>query len=273
MSITQPRLRALLRQADKVAANGKRSAAEDLYRQITEEAPNLADGWAGLAAVLLDPAEKEAALEKALALDPQNGRALAGLAEVRGEPIPETAVAEPEPEPEPVHTHTAVSPEEEEVHVYYCYRHPNRETSLRCYTCGKPICTDCAVKTSVGYSCPDCLHELQDKYFNATHIDYVIASVLAVILGLISGALVGFVGAFTGFLFWMIMFFAGGAVGTFIGGILKRAIGRRRGRYLPMIVSVIMVITTALPVLLMGGYIGLIIFLVTAVPSIYYQMR
>ncbi|HID52659.1 MAG TPA: hypothetical protein EYP41_11570 [Anaerolineae bacterium] len=282
MSISQPRLRSMLRQADKVAANGKRSAAEDLYRQITEEAPESAAGWAGLAGVLLDPAEREQAYEKALALDPKNKAALVGLAELRGEPIPEfpeEVVEEPEPEPVDEHDHgyTAVTPdedEEEEAHIYYCYRHPNRETSLRCYTCGKPICIDCARKTSVGYSCPDCQRELQDKYFNATNTDYIIAAVLAVVLGVIGGVVIGFIGALTGFLFWIIMFFVGGAAGSFIGGVLKRAIGRRRGRYLPMIVAVIMVITTILPVLTLGGgFIGMIIYLVTAVPAVYYQMR
>ena len=274
MSISQPRLRSMLRQADKVAANGKRSAAEELYRQITKEAPESAAGWAGLAGVLLDPAEKEQAYEKALALDPDNKAALIGLAELRGEPIPEfpeEIEEEPEPEPAP----TAVTPdEEEEAHIYYCYRHPNRETSLRCYTCGKPICIDCARKTSVGYSCPDCQRELQDKYFNATNMDYVLASILAVVLGVIGGVVIGFIGVLTGFLFWIIMFFVGGAAGSFIGGVLKRAIGRRRGRYLPMIVAVIIVITTILPVLVLGGgFIGMIIYLVTAVPAVYYQMR
>ncbi len=279
MSISQPRLRSMLRQADKVAANGKRSAAEELYRQITEEAPESAAGWAGLAGVLLDPTEKEQAYEKALALDPENKAALIGLAELRGEPIPEfpevEETPEPEPEPEPLPEPTAVTPDEdEEEYVYYCYRHPNRETSLRCYTCGKPICIDCARKTSVGYSCPDCLRELQDKYFNATTVDYIVAPLVAVVLGLVGGVLIGIVGALTGFLFWIIMFFVGGAAGSFVGGVTKRTIGRRRGRYLPMIVAVIIVVTTILPVLLMGGgFIGMIIYLVTAVPSVYYQMR
>ncbi len=280
MSISQPRLRAMLRQASKVAANGKRSAAEELYRQITEEAPESADGWAGLAGVLLDPAAKERAYEKALALDPAHKAALVGLAKLRGEPVPEfpeEAEEELQPAPEPEPAATAASPgedEEEEAHIYYCYRHPKRETSLRCYTCGKPICIDCARKTSVGYSCPDCLHDLQDKYFNATNADYFIASALAVVLGIGGGVVIGFIGALTGFLFWIIMFFVGGAAGSFIGGILKRAIGRRRGRYLPMIAAVIIVVTTVLPVLALGGgFVGMIIYLVTAVPSVYYQMR
>lgn len=37
-----------------------------------------------------------------------------------------------------------------------CYRHPNREATLRCSNCERPICTDCARDTPVGYRCPEC---------------------------------------------------------------------------------------------------------------------
>lgn len=37
-----------------------------------------------------------------------------------------------------------------------CYRHPGREATLRCSNCERPICTDCARDTPVGYRCPDC---------------------------------------------------------------------------------------------------------------------
>ncbi len=37
----------------------------------------------------------------------------------------------------------------------YCYRHPGRETALRCVTCDRPICIDCAIAAPVGFKCPD----------------------------------------------------------------------------------------------------------------------
>jgi membrane associated rhomboid family serine protease len=40
-----------------------------------------------------------------------------------------------------------------------CYRHPNRETSVSCSNCGRPICTDCMTSTSVGMRCPECAGE------------------------------------------------------------------------------------------------------------------
>jgi membrane associated rhomboid family serine protease len=40
-----------------------------------------------------------------------------------------------------------------------CYRHPNRETNVRCSNCGRPICTDCMTVTPVGMRCPDCARQ------------------------------------------------------------------------------------------------------------------
>ncbi|MFI0738016.1 rhomboid family intramembrane serine protease [Streptomyces sp. NPDC021100] len=37
-----------------------------------------------------------------------------------------------------------------------CYRHPDRETGIRCTRCERPICPDCMVNASVGFHCPEC---------------------------------------------------------------------------------------------------------------------
>jgi membrane associated rhomboid family serine protease len=40
-----------------------------------------------------------------------------------------------------------------------CFRHPDRETYLRCSRCERSICTDCMVAASVGFQCPECVRD------------------------------------------------------------------------------------------------------------------
>lgn len=244
---SDPRLRSLLRQAERVAQAGKRAAAEQLYRQLLGEFPESPQGLVGLAQVVSGADEKRPLLERALSFDPDNEVAKLELARLNGEILPETAVAAPEEGFEQLQAkltaavesdkeavkETAVSTppllSEEELTKLTCYRHPQRTTSLRCNNCGNPICIQCAKRTPVGYRCPQCVKELEDAYFNATPFHYALAFFVTLPLAAIAGYITQFVSYF-------VIFLAAGA-GSLIGRIVFRAIGRQRGRWLPHLVA------------------------------------
>jgi membrane associated rhomboid family serine protease len=43
--------------------------------------------------------------------------------------------------------------------VPVCYRHPSRETYVRCTRCERPICPNCMRDAAVGHQCPECVAE------------------------------------------------------------------------------------------------------------------
>jgi hypothetical protein len=295
MTISEPRLRSLLRQAERIKDAGKRAAAAQLYREITEEAPESAAAWLGLAELTADPAEREQIYQHVLQLEPDNVVAKAVLA---GEPIPappvkvvpevkpiitptetppvSSAVTErqtmgtaayPPPPPQKPKRETAVVAEEA---ILYCYRHPERETALRCYNCNEPICITCANKTPVGYICPGCRHEMEEKFFTAGPLDYLIAGFISFLLSLLAGFIVVSIGR--GFFLIMLVLFMGGAVGGFIAKLSNRVIGGRRGRYIPHLVAAMVVVGVAIPatpilLFILSGQPGALLALL--VPGIY----
>jgi branched-subunit amino acid transport protein len=146
---------------------------------------------------------------------------------------------------------TSTSPLEESEVITFCYRHPDIETRLRCSRCGKPICTKCAVRTPVGFRCPDCIREQQNKFYTGGGLDYVIAVVVALPLSLIAAAIFTFIIAGIGFFSWIISFFAAPATGGIIAEAVRRAVGRRRSRHLSTVVAACLVLGVAPFLLLM----------------------
>jgi hypothetical protein len=109
-----------------------------------------------------------------------------------------------------------------------CANHPTRETMLRCNKCEKAICGQCAIQTPVGYRCKECVRGQQAIFDTARSIDYFVAGVITTIGVAISVALLRFVG------FWGLLLAP--AVGGGLAELVRRAVGRRRSRRLPLAV-------------------------------------
>jgi hypothetical protein len=112
-----------------------------------------------------------------------------------------------------------------------CAKHPKREASLRCIRCDRLMCTDCIVRTSVGYICKECSRRTEDKFFAAANQDYVLqAGTCFVIMAAIAALLtqVPFASSFFGV-------FLGPIAGGLVGEAALRVTGRRRGRYTDVI--------------------------------------
>ena len=123
-----------------------------------------------------------------------------------------------------------------------CYIHPNRETLLRCNRCEKPICTECAIQTPIGYRCPQCVRG-QQKVFNTAKVgDLVMAPLAALVLSFAGSYFVSLLGFFTLIL--------APFVGSVIAGAVRQLSGRRRSKTLVRLTTAAVVIGS-LPLLVM----------------------
>jgi membrane associated rhomboid family serine protease len=88
----------------------------------------------------------------------------------------------------------------------YCYRHPQVETSLRCNRCNKPICAKCAMRTPVGFRCPECMQQLEERFYSQAQGDFINPYARPLTKPLITYILIG-----TIVLIWLAQELAGGS--------------------------------------------------------------
>ncbi|MEJ2011799.1 MAG: B-box zinc finger protein [Anaerolineales bacterium] len=121
-----------------------------------------------------------------------------------------------------------------------CANHPDRETTLRCNRCEKPICAQCAVQTPVGYRCRECVKGQQKIFDNSTTYDIPLAALISMVCVGGATAVLDFLG------FWGL--FVAPVVGGGIAEIIRWAVRRRRSRTLPVAAVA-------------GGVLGVLIYL------------
>lgn len=136
---------------------------------------------------------------------------------------------------------TLQTTEHEHLAAMVCYRHPERETSLRCNQCERPICPGCAVHTPTGYRCKECIRGQQKVFDTSQSMDYVWAVAISGVVAFLGSLLVSAIGYFS--------IFAAPLVGMALAGMVRFATGKRRSAALFKVV-VITSVAASLPLLL-----------------------
>jgi hypothetical protein len=211
------------------------------------------DAWLGLAGVVDSLEYKRRCFSRVLEIEPGNSDAMAGLELVEAKLSAKDAPPEPSVD--------SALPPLPETGLGVCYRHPEIETGLRCNKCGKYICTKCAQRTPVGFRCPDCIREQENKYYTGGNMDYVIAAVIALPLSLVAAWVFTFILGGFGFFTLIIAFFAAPFAAGIIAEAVRWGVGRRRSRYLRHVVAGCLVLATVPFILMMlfaGAFFGLI---------------
>lgn len=127
----------------------------------------------------------------------------------------------------------------------YCHFHPDIETNVRCSNCGKPICTEDMVFSSVGIKCKECARPIGRMVSGPRPIYYVrgaLAGLGTAIVGGIMLAIFSTIIRFGGFIFAM-------ALGYAIGEAVSWAVRRNTGIGMQIIAGI-----SAFFAFTIGGY-------------------
>ncbi|MGB9739770.1 MAG: hypothetical protein ACP5UR_13920 [Chloroflexus sp.] len=212
------------------------------FREALEIDPHCVDALLGMATALRPYRDKREYLLRALAVDPENSEARATLEQVEarlaaGELLAPTGVQVREREEAAVEETPAASvmPASE---TLVCYRHPQRETGLRCISCGRPICPECARATPVGQICPECARERTPVNYQVGPTQLLVAGVVVLIYALLVTLVAGVVIGWAGFFGFIVAFLLGPMTGNLLSRLIDWATGRKRGRMLMIVVSV-----------------------------------
>jgi hypothetical protein len=246
---------------------GNRLAARGYLRRAARNAPDRLDIWQELCQVSDRASDRIECLSRIVALDPDNPRARQELEQLSQQQASDRSgrVSEVSAPPEPdLHAETATGTSNEmqaalqpastgirldvtdEMRLawdqataagepLFCIDHPHRETVLRCNRCAAPVCTDCVVRTPVGFRCKECIKAQQAGFYNARWYDWIIAAAISFVLSIPASFITALLG-------WWFALIISPFAGSLIGGAVHWAVGRRRGRNTWWVVAVSIVL-------------------------------
>jgi len=275
---TAAEVQQLVQQGRAAGLAGDTYAARASFRRATELDPACADAWAGLSGVVPILAEKREYLQRALELEPGNSDIAASLRyveQLQGEGMqiePSRRRAERLASSDGSPLLSAPDLPVVATEIEYCYRHPDRETGLHCTVCGRPICGECAMMTSVGQLCPDDRKARRPSNYKVSAADVIVGGIVAFFgSALVALVLSLFLGRM-GFFGLIIIFMAGPAIAEFIVRVVDRVTKLKRGRPMQVAVGTAIVLGT-LPFVVFGGGLLLLLYMVLAVSTAVARLR
>jgi hypothetical protein len=258
----------LLERGRAALQSGNRLAARGYLRRAARNAPDRLDIWQELCQVSDRVPDRIDCLSHIIELDPSNARAREELAQLRQQVESERAKAtsdaaatelevnaegtadiaqEAQPDVQPALAGIRLDVTDEMRRAWdqavaageplHCIDHPHRETVLRCNRCAAPVCTDCVVRTPVGFRCKECVKAQQAGFYNARWYDWILAAIISFVLSIPASVITGLLG-------WWFSLIISPIAGSLIGGAVHWAVGRRRGRNTWWIVAVCIVAGT-----------------------------
>jgi hypothetical protein len=231
-------VRELIQSGRAAALAGDTIAARTSFRRATELDPGSAEAWLGLSGAVPILAEKREHLLRALELDPSSAEARASLAYVERlqaegmqiEPSRRRQERSASGDASPLLSAPETpAPAQAAPAVLTCYRHPERETGLRCVQCERPICGQCAQVSAVGQLCPECRKARRPANYQVGAGQVAVAGVVGFGVALLASVAVMFI--FQLPLIGLILtFFAGPFTGELVVRLLERLTRGKRGR-------------------------------------------
>lgn len=231
---------ALVVEGNAALLAGDAYSARQCFRQVLDRDPGCVEAWLGLAGSVRPYREKLAHLQQAITLDPNHAEARTALAHVTarlaageilapsGVQSHTTSAATEPPSPAPTPATTLLT----------CYIHPTRETGLRCTSCNRPICSDCARPAVVGQLCPACAKVRRPINYQVTAGHLALAGGITLIYSAIFTTLGLLLLGGSGMFSFIIAFFLGPALGELLVRLLDRLTRAKRGRSLQVTVGV-----------------------------------
>lgn len=108
--------------------------------------------------------------------------------------------------------------------VWFCARHPNTKTRLRCGRCEKPICPKCTNMGPVGARCRDCLSNRGSHIYKVGAPQLAMSFGAGVVMGAIGAVLVNVLGTLA-----LFALFYAPALGPILGKFVTRITKGKRG--------------------------------------------